>query len=134
MSSSLVYVPYFFTENTITDAVYLDMLQLWLILQLEEHEDDFAFQQDGALSHFMCDVREYLNTHLPHRWIGQASEDDVPLLRWPPRLPDLTPCDFLLCVCGGDVKDHVFVSPMPRDVADLRESITRTINNYTLSH
>lgn len=126
MSSSRVYGPFFFTEKTITGVVYLDMLQLWLMPQLEEHEDDFVFQQDGAPPHFLCDVREYLNTHLPHRWIGRASEDDVPLLKWPPRSPDLTPCDFFL---WGYVKDQVFVQPMPRDLADLRERITRAINN-----
>ena len=31
--------------------------------------------------------------------------------------------------CGEVVKDHVFVPPMPRDVADLRECITHAINN-----
>ena len=63
MSSSRVYGPIFFTENTITSVVYLDMLQLWLMPQLEEHEDDFIFQKGGAPPHFMCDVHDYLNTH-----------------------------------------------------------------------
>lgn len=33
--------------------------------QLQEHHDDFIFQQDGALSHYLQDVREYLNAELP---------------------------------------------------------------------
>ncbi|GBN05744.1 hypothetical protein AVEN_46340-1 [Araneus ventricosus] len=43
---------------------------------------------------------------LPHRWIGRAGLDDVPLLPWPPRSPDLTLCDFFL---WGYVKDKVYV-------------------------
>ena len=35
------------------------------------------------------------------------------LLPWPPRSPDLTPCDFLL---WGYVNDDVFVPPMPLDL------------------
>ncbi|GBN23572.1 hypothetical protein AVEN_144157-1 [Araneus ventricosus] len=34
------------------------------------------------------------------------SMDDVPLLPWPPRSPDLTPCDFFL---WGYVKDKIYV-------------------------
>jgi hypothetical protein len=37
------------------------------------------------------EVREYLNTHFPGRWIGKAEP-----VAWPPRSPDLTPLDFFL--------------------------------------
>ena len=66
MSSTCIYGPLFFTENTITGVVYVDMLQLWLMLQSEEYEDDFVFQQDSTPPHFMYDVCEYLNTYFPH--------------------------------------------------------------------
>ena len=36
----------------------------------------------------------YLNENLQGRWIGRASDNDNVLLKWPPRSPDLTPCDF----------------------------------------
>lgn len=72
-------------------------------------------------------MREYLNTHLPHGWIARVSEEDVPLLRWTPRQPDLTPSDFFLCAY---VRDHVFVPRLPRDVDELREKITRAVNNH----
>ena len=77
----------------------------------------FIYQQDGAPPHFHHDVRGYLNDTLTHRWIGRVSQDDSPLLPWPPRSPDLTPCDFFL---WGYVKDHVFVPPMHLDLAELR--------------
>ena len=56
----------------------------------------FFYQQNGAPPHFHHDVCGYLNDALPHRWIGRASQDDSPLLQWPPRLPNLSPCDFFL--------------------------------------
>ena len=67
---------------------------------------DFIIQQDGALPHYHLDVRAHLNINLPGRWIGRASHNDSPLLPWPPRSPDLTPCDFFL---WGYIKDRVYV-------------------------
>ncbi|KAJ4432445.1 hypothetical protein ANN_21064 [Periplaneta americana] len=67
---------------------------MWLMPQLHEDKPGFLFQQDGALPHFQLEVREYLNEHLPQRWCGRASNNDRCVLRWPPRSPDLTPCDF----------------------------------------
>ena len=40
--------------------------------------------------------------------VCRASQDDSPLLPWPSRSPDLTPCDFFL---WSYVEDHVFVPP-----------------------
>jgi hypothetical protein len=44
--------------------VYLDMLQEVLIPKLDENDQErrIHFQQDGAPSHYLGDVREYLNT------------------------------------------------------------------------
>jgi hypothetical protein len=50
-------------ETTITGIVYLKMLQEFLIPQLDE--DD----QEGRI-HYLEEVREYLNTRFPGRWIG----------------------------------------------------------------
>ena len=80
----------------------------------------FIYQQDGEYPHFYVDVRGYLNDTLPHRWIALASQDDSPLLPWPPRSPDLAPFDFFLC---GNVKDRVFAPHMPLDLAELRQRI-----------
>jgi len=45
-----VYGPFFFMETTITGIVYLDMLQEFLIPQLDEDDQEgrIHFQQDGA--------------------------------------------------------------------------------------
>ena len=65
--------------------------------QTNEDSDDYVFQQDGCPAHFRNDVRDYLNTNLPQRWIGRFGQEDAALMRWPPRSPDLTPCDFISC-------------------------------------
>ncbi|GFU75542.1 uncharacterized protein TNCV_2862571 [Trichonephila clavipes] len=56
--------------------------------------------------HFHNDVTRYLNEHLPLPWIGRTGRDDKMLLKWPPRTPDVTPCDFFL---WGFIKDKVFM-------------------------
>ena len=77
--------------ETITGIVYLDMPQEFLIPQLDEDDQEgrIHFQQDGAPPHYLGEVREYLNTPFPGRWIGRAAP-----IAWPPRSPDLTPKDF----------------------------------------
>ena len=74
--------------------------------------------------HFDHDVRGYLNDTLSHSWIGRASQDGSLFLPWPPRSPDLSPCDFFLCCY---VKDHVFVPLMPLDLAELRQRIEHAV-------
>jgi hypothetical protein len=69
-------------------------------------------------------VRRYLNDELPHRWIGLVGEDDVTLFPWPPRSPDLTPCDFFL---WGYIKALVYVPPLPRSLIKLRERIAAAV-------
>ena len=124
MSQTKVYGPFFFGEKTVTGTSYLDMLTLWLFPQLTEDSDNFVFQQDGAPPHWMLDVREYLNHELPNRWIGRVGADDQALIPWPPRSPDLTPCDFYL---WGYIKDRVYVPPLPQTLVQLRERINNAV-------
>jgi len=100
------------------------MLQLWLMPQLQEDCEDFIFQQDGALPHFHFDVRAHLTANLPGRWIGRTSQNDSPLLPWPPWSPDLTPCNFFL---WGYIKDRVYLPPMPHDLPQLQQRIVEAV-------
>ncbi|CAF4499633.1 unnamed protein product [Rotaria sp. Silwood2] len=75
------------------------MLKDNIIPQLREHSafQTMIWQQDGAPPHYGQIVRHYLdNTFL--QWIGRRGT-----VEWPPRSPDLTPCDFSL---WGIIKDH----------------------------
>ena len=56
--------------------------------------------------------------------IGRTVQEDDALMRWPPRSPDLTPCDFFV---WGFVKDTVFVPPLPAYLQDLRNRITAAV-------
>jgi hypothetical protein len=62
ISSRKVYGPFFFAEKGANGFAYIDMLQLWLLPQLQEDTDNFILQQDGALPHFHLEVRCHLNT------------------------------------------------------------------------
>jgi hypothetical protein len=64
VSIQKVYGPFFFAEETDTGMTSLDMLQLWLMPQLQ-NIPTFLFQQDGSPAHFHCEVGQYLNTVLP---------------------------------------------------------------------
>ena len=86
----------------------------------------FIFHQDESPAHFHCEVRHYLNTVLPGRWIGRASGNDQPQTLWPPRSPDIAPCNFFV---WGNVKDRVFVPLLPRELADLKTRIIAAVTN-----
>jgi hypothetical protein len=45
---------------------------------------------------------------------------------WPPRSPDITPCDFYL---GGYVKDQVCQPPMPQSIPELQDWISQAAAN-----
>ena len=89
-----------------------NMLENGLMPQMNEDSNDYIFQQDGSPAHYK-DVRGYLNRNLPQRWIGRTGKEDDALIRWPPRSPDLNPCDFFFC---RFVKDTVFVPPLPSNL------------------
>ena len=128
VSRTKVYGPFFFAERTVTGITYLDMLQQWLFPQIMEDSQDFIFQQDGAPPHWHLHVRDYLNESLPHRWIGRGADADQALHFWPPRSPDLTPCDYFL---WGYVKEAVYVPPLPTTLNNLRQRITAAVHAVT---
>ena len=125
ISNKYAYGPFFFERTTINSEAYFAMLQNWLMeLLFEGEQADFIFQQDGAPSHWSFNVRQYLNAILHNKWIGRAGNDDCVLLHWPPRSPDLTPCNFFL---WGYVKGLVYVPPLPTSVDDLKTRITEAL-------
>jgi hypothetical protein len=101
LSEGAMYGP-FFMETTITSIVYLDMLQQFLIPQLDEDDQEgcIHFQHDGAPPHYL-EVREYLNTRFPGRWIDRAAP-----IAWP--LPHLLGVTSLMVHVGY----HLFNSPL----------------------
>ncbi|KAJ8934968.1 hypothetical protein NQ318_007175 [Aromia moschata] len=58
------------------------------------------FMHDGVPPHFAR--KRILNEKFPGRFIGRGN--DAPI-SWPPRSPDLNPCDFFI---WGDLKQKVY--------------------------
>jgi hypothetical protein len=50
------------------------------------------------------------------RWIERARDAEEEWIKWPPRSPDLTPCDLFL---WGYVKEKVSVPLLPQDINEL---------------
>lgn len=70
---------------------------------------NMIFQHDGAPAHFGRIVRNHLNQMFPHRWIGRSAANDVAVITWPARSPDLNPLDFCL---WGWMKELVYKTPV----------------------
>lgn len=115
--------PFFFHEQTVTGNVYLDMLENYAYPQLEAFQPNVIFQQDGAPPHWTLFVRESLDETFPDSWIGRGGP-----IRWPPRSPDITPCDFFV---WGFVKDQVYnlpISNLDELKAKIREAFGKISN------
>jgi hypothetical protein len=79
------------------------------------------WQQDGALPHFHREVRRFFNKHLPRHRNGHSIQNiDLLLEEWPPRSPDIIPCDVFL---WGYLKDLVFLPLLHRNLKEMKESI-----------
>lgn len=123
ISRTKVYGPFFFDE-TITSERYLDMLKNQFLPTLSNHEKrNMIFMHDGAPPHWGVKVRDWLDQRFPHRWMGRGS----PTMPWPPRSPDMTPCDFFL---WGFLKSQVYGRPI-RDVTDLKKRIVDSFKLVT---
>lgn len=80
------------------------------------------FMHDGAPPHFAQIARQHLHEAYPERWIGRGRDAPVP---WPPRSPDLNPCDYFL---WGYLKNKVYSVPI-NTAEQLWERILWAANN-----
>jgi hypothetical protein len=102
-----------------------------LLLTLNGHN---VHRQQRQLSKFLMRYQQVT----PHAYCGaagpvskMASHQEKAydnLLPWPPRSPDLTPCDFFL---WGVVKDSVHVPPLPVSLRELRDRLTHALQTIT---
>ena len=116
--------PFFFEEN-VNGQSYLDMINTYVVHELSilfnyNNIDETRFGeeiwwfQDGAPCHRFLVVDERLTELFGEQVIALNRNRE-----WPPRSPDLTPCDFFL---WGYVKNRVYRTP-PIDTNDLRRRI-----------
>ena len=68
--------------------------------------------------------RDWLNENFPNRWMGRGS----PMMPWPARSPDLTPCDLFL---WGFIKSKVYATKS-RDITERKERIIAAFGEITV--
>lgn len=84
---------FFFSEPTMTMGLYLDMLELYAVLQLP---CGTLTQQYGALPHYSHVIRKHFNHTMSGGWVSKGTS-----VAWPPPSPDVTPLDPLcMGLCG----------------------------------
>jgi hypothetical protein len=108
--------------------------QRWTIQLLLTLHGQNLHRQQWQLSKFLMRYQQIA----PHAYCGaagpvskMASQQEKAydhLLPWPPRSPDLTPCDFCL---WGFVKDSVYVPPLSMSLMELRDWITYALQTIT---
>ena len=86
------------------------------------HDDiSMWYPRYGAPAHFTLPVSQWLDQHLPGRWIGRGSP-----VAWPARSPDLTPLDFFHWGC---MKENVYKT----EIAS-REEFVSKINTTVMRY
>ena len=115
-SSNRVYGPYFFKEN-VNWINYLELLKkfFWPKFNKLDEKEKYYFQQDGAPPHRKKEAQEWLKSKFGDKFLDSSI--------WPPRSPDLNPCDFSL---WGIIKEKVY-NPKPETIDELSEKIKREI-------
>jgi len=117
MTADHVFGPYFFPA-TVTAADYAAVISEIFFEELISKygsATDVWFQQDGAPAHTAVVTKELLRGFFDSRVISHGCDYE-----WPPRSPDLTPCDFYL---WGIVKDMVYANGRLPTVAALSNAL-----------
>jgi AraC-like DNA-binding protein len=120
ISVDRVFGPYFF-ETTVNQHNYVDMLKEFFwpkILRTPDYKK-YYFQQDGATPHTATATQTWLSSKFGKKFLKKDS--------WPPRSPDLNPCDYYL---WGYLKARVY-NPLPKTLDELKANITREIKNIS---
>ena len=97
------------------------MLQKFFWFEYIKHKNykSYYFQQDGAPPHKHKEVQSWLKEKFGNRFVDK----DL----WPPRSPDLNPCDYFL---WGYIKDEVY-RKRPKTIEELKEEIIIQINKIS---
>lgn len=122
MTTEYLFGPYFF-PSTVTGAAYRAVIsELFLpdLIVKCGSADHFWFMQDGAPAHTAAETKELLAELFQDRVVSHGF-----LHEWPPRSPDLTPCDFYL---WGVIRDLVYANGSFNNVAALSDALIGAFN------
>ena len=82
------------------------------------NEGTLFWQQARALSHWFRRARDFLDLHFGSQWTGRGGP-----VAWPPRSPDLTPCDYHL---WSHIR-HLVFRETARNIDHLKERFQSTV-------
>lgn len=120
MSSNKIIGPFFF-DSTVNASNYLKMLQEFFLPKHKKQKlyRSYYFQQDGAPAHRAKPVQTWLEEQFGPMFLKKDT--------WPPRSPDLNPCDFFL---WGYLKDKVYAK-RSESIEQLKEEIINEISKIS---
>jgi hypothetical protein len=126
MSRTQLYGPYFF-PCSVTGDMYRAIISEMFVPDALTRTGSLAqmwFQQDGAPAHTAQDSKNLLHSIFETRVISRDF-----LREWPPRSPDLTPCDFYL---WNALKELVYQGGHFHSLSDLQNAIQWAFNTIRL--
>ena len=128
ISKDRLFGPYFFPSTVDGDSYRAVISEIFYneLIASYENVDDIWFQQDGASPHTSKETRLLLQQCFGAQVISKDFEHE-----WPPRSPDLTPCDFYL---WGAVKDLVYMHGRVDTVSQLQDLIIGAFNKIRQHH
>jgi len=116
----------FFFEETVNGERYLAMINDHVLPALRRARKirSTIFMQDGAPAHIFGGVKEVLLQHFGENRVISRHFPNF----WPPRSPDLNPCDYWL---WGHVQAAVYQRIPPNSKEELIARIRDAINNIS---
>uniref|UniRef100_A0ABD2X775 DUF4817 domain-containing protein n=1 Tax=Trichogramma kaykai TaxID=54128 RepID=A0ABD2X775_9HYME len=115
----------------LTSVFYSNFLRNRLRILIQNIPDarfgNIIYQHDGAPQHTADITLDVLDNLFPGRWIGQGRGDRQPVIRWPPRSPDLNPLDFFY---WGWIKEKIYCNEIV-NIDDLEFRITAAAASIT---
>lgn len=122
MTENHLFGPYFFPATVTGDSYRAILSEFFLPNMLESvgDRDDLWFQQDGAPAHVAGETKAFLASIFQSKVISRDFHHE-----WPPRSPDLTPCDFYL---WGAVKELVYENGTFDSLDNMKNSIIQAFH------
>jgi hypothetical protein len=112
-TAKFILPPAFIEGETVNGERYLRILQEHMLPNLPRRKS-VVFMQDGAPPHIAKPVKEFLMKKFGDDIISRHFPR-----QWPPRSPDLNPCDFFL---WGYLREKVFLRH-PTTLAEIKNAI-----------
>lgn len=128
MSHEKLFGPYFFPASVSADTYQAILSEFFVPELLHDmgNVDNVWFQQDGAPAHTADNTKVFLANIFDTRIISRGFQNE-----WPPRSPDITPCDFFL---WSAVSELVYLNGGFNTCSELQDAIIGAFNTLRHNH